>query len=315
MLAAIVDGMGMSPRFGAFEEPVAGANERLVHVTASALNPLARGRASGAHYSSDGRFPFVAGIDGAGRLEDGRRVYFMLPRPPFGAFAERTVVADGHWFELPDAIDDRRAALIANPGMSSWAALSERARIAPGETVLINGATGASGQLAVRIARHLGAGKIIVTGRNIGVLEQLDADAIIPLGGDPDIFEATLSDQFADGIDVVLDYLWGPSARALLIVAAKAGVGGKRIRFVQIGSLSGAEIALPAAVLRSSSIEMIGSGLGSIGLGRLVAAIRGVIEAAVPIGLDLGFEAIPLRDISAAWSQPHGSDRLVFSVG
>ena len=315
MHAAIVDGPGLPPRFGEFDEPVAGPNEVLINVTASALSPLARGRASGTHYSSEAHFPFVPGVDGAGRLEDGRRVYFLLPRTPFGAMAERTVVGNGRWFELPDGISDTRAALIANPGMSSWAALSERAHIRQGESVLINGATGASGQLAVRIARHLGAARVIATGRNVAILERLGADETIVLGDDSERLETALASHFESGIDIVLDYLWGPSARSILVAGAKAGPDGRPIRFVQIGSMGGAEISLPAAVLRSSSIEMLGSGLGSVGLERLVAAIRGVIEAAAAIGLDLPFEPVPLCDVAAGWPLSRGSERVVFTVG
>lgn len=313
MKAAIVEQAGTSPVYGDFAEPVARPSEVTVHVTASALSPLARGRAAGTHYSASGTFPFVAGVDGVGRLDDGRRVYFMLPRAPFGAMAERTVVADGQWLPLPDELDDAAAAVIANPGMSSWAALTERAGLRPGETVLVNGATGAAGMLAVRIARHLGATRIIATGRNAAVLDTLGADVIIPLGGDDDALEAAFREQFADGINVVLDYLWGPSARSILITGAKAGPDGVPIRFVQIGAASGAEIAMPAAVLRSSSIEMKGSGLGSVGLPRLVASIDGVFKAASAAGLTLDSQAIPLSDVAATWRQE--GQRTVYTIG
>ena len=156
------------------------------------------------------------GVDGVGRLDDGRRVYFLLPRAPFGAMAERTVVAQGQWLQLPDDLDDTIAAVIANPGMSSWAALTERAGLRAGETVLVNGATGAAGMLAVKIARHLGAARVIATGRNQAVLHSLGADAVVPLGGDEPALEGAFRRHFEEGIDVVLDYLWGPSARSIL---------------------------------------------------------------------------------------------------
>ena len=96
MKAAIVHTAGQTPAYGDFAEPVAAAGENHVTVTAAALSPLARGRASGRHYSSEGVFPFVAGVDGVGRLDNGQRVYFALPRAPFGAMAERSVVAASH---------------------------------------------------------------------------------------------------------------------------------------------------------------------------------------------------------------------------
>lgn len=301
MKAAIVERAGQAPVYGDFADPVAGPDEVIVDVTASALSPLARGRAAGNHYSSTGALPFVVGVDGVGRLDDGRRVYFLLPRAPFGAMAERTVVAGGQWLPLPDDLDDATAAVIANPGMSSWAALNERAAFRAGETVLINGATGAAGMLAVKIARHLGAARVIATGRNEVVLRSLGADAVVPLGGDEAVLEAVFRQHFEHGIDVVLDYLWGPSARSILVAGAKAAPDGVPIRFVQIGSAGGAEIAMPAAVLRSSAIEMKGSGLGSVGLPRLVAAIDGVFKAAADAALTLDRQVIPLADIAAMW--------------
>lgn len=300
MKAAIVERIGEAPVFGDFQDPVSGPDEVVVRVGAAALSPLARARASGRHYSATGPLPFVVGVDGVGRLEDGRRVYFLLPRAPFGAMAEHAVVANGQWLPVPDGLDDATAAVIANPGMSSWAALTDRAGLGRGETVLINGATGASGVLAVRIARHLGAARVIATGRNRAVLESLGADATIPLS-DGAAFEAALKPQIKAGVDVVLDYLWGPSARAILGAVAAHAPGGQRTRFVQIGNNGGAEIALPAAILRSSAIELKGSGLGSVSPPRLLAAIGGVFEAAPKAGLRLDHRALPLTEVSATW--------------
>ncbi|HEX2593928.1 MAG TPA: zinc-binding alcohol dehydrogenase family protein [Rhizomicrobium sp.] len=317
MKAALVRGKGQTPVYGDFAEPVAEAGERLVHVTAAALSPLVRARASGAHYSSSGQFPFVAGVDGAGRLDDGRRVVFLLPRPPFGAMAERTVVPEERCVAIPDGLDDATAAAMANPGMSSWAAFVERAKLKTGETVLINGATGAAGRLAVPIAKYLGAKKVIATGRNEAVLRSLaavGADVTIPLSQDGDALETRLKEEFAAGVDVVLDYLWGPSAQTMLIAAAKAGRDGVPIRVVQIGSIGGAEISLPGAVLRSTAIELMGSGIGSVSLERLLAAVESVLQAAVPGKFTVATQQVPLSDVERAWSSDDAAGRIVFTV-
>ena len=220
MRAAIVHGLGQTPVCADFPVPTPAEGERLIKVTAAALTQLARGRASGAHYSSSGAYPFVAGVDGVGRLEDGARVYFLSPRAPYGAFAEQTVVAAPQCLPLPDDLDDVTAAAIANPGMSSWAAFVDRARLAPGETVLVNGATGTSGRLAVQIAKHLGAKKVIATGRNpeaLASLTALGADATIALSADDAALEESFRGAFAEKVDVVVDYLWGRSAELLLV--------------------------------------------------------------------------------------------------
>jgi NADPH:quinone reductase-like Zn-dependent oxidoreductase len=314
MKAAIVRQAGETPIYGEFESPAATAREHLIRVTAAAISQITRGRASGRHYSSSGAFPFVPGIDGVGRCEDGSRVYFVLPRTPYGAMAEQTVVPASRCLPLPDDLDDVTAAALANPGMSSWAALRERAKLRAGETVLINGATGIAGRLAVQIAKHLGASRVIATGRNTDALESLaalGADVTISLIGDDDALEKSFKPHFAEGIDVVLDYLWGRSAERLLISAAKAGAEARPIRFVQIGSVSGGDVALPSAVLRASAIELMGSGIGSIALERLVAATAELLQAAIPAGLEIAVDPIPLVDIAQGWSRNNSAHRTV----
>jgi NADPH:quinone reductase-like Zn-dependent oxidoreductase len=230
--------------------------------------------------------------------------------------ADRTVAPAAQCLALPDGLDDVTAAAIAVPGMSSWAALTERARLRPGETVLVNGATGTAGRLAVQIARHLGAGRVIATGRDVDALRSiavLGADVTIPLGGDD--LEDGLKARFAEGVDIVLDYLWGASAERVLIAGAKAGAEARPIRFVQIGAIGGPDITLPAAVLRSSAIELMGSGLGSIPLDRLVAAIGELLQAVVPSGFQVAATPVPLAAAEQAWLQDDSRRRTVFTVG
>jgi NADPH:quinone reductase-like Zn-dependent oxidoreductase len=317
MKAAIVQGAGQTPVYGDFAEPAASAGENMVSVTAAAISPLVRGRAAGTHYSSSGRYPFIAGVDGVGRLDDGRRVYFVLPKAPFGAMAERAVVPSPQCLALPDDLDDVTAAAIANPGMSSWASYRERAKLKAGETVLVNGATGASGRLAVQIARYLGAKKVIVTGRNADALHSvaaLGADVTITLGSDEAALEEAFKAQFAAGVDVVVDYLWGRSAEGLLAAASKAGKEATPIRFVQIGSVSGSDIVLPSAVLRSSAIELMGSGIGSVAPDRLVRAIDELFHATGPGGFQIATRPVPLAQVEQAWSLNDSAHRTVLTM-
>lgn len=312
MKAAIVHAKGQAPLYADFAEPVLEPGLARIQVTAAAISQVVKSRASGAHYSSSGQFPFIVGIDGVGRRDDGRRVYFVMPKPPYGSMAEQAAVPSDHCVPLPDDLDDVTAAAIANPGMSSWAAYTERAKLRAGETVLINGATGTSGRLAVQIAKHLGAGKVIATGRKVETLRALGADVTIPLVADADVLERSFKDQFAAGVDVVIDYLWGPSAERLLVAAAKAGRDAVPIRFVQVGAVSGADINLPGAVLRSSAIELMGSGIGSIPLDRLLNAVAGVLQAAVPGQFAIATTPVPLSDVAQAWSRDESTRRTVF---
>ncbi len=317
MKAAIVSGRGHNPVFGDFSEPQPADGDCRVAVSAAAISHLAKARASGRHYSSSGAFPFVVGVDGVGRLDDGRRVYFVLPKAPHGSMAERTVVPAAQCIPLPEDLDDITAAAIANPGMSSWAAFTERAGLRAGETVLINGATGTAGRLAIQIARHLGATKVIATGRNAEALKvsaALGADVTIPLVGDGAALEAAFKAQFRAGIDVVIDYLWGRSAELLLIAGAKGGADAVPIRFVQVGAASGADITLPAAALRSSAIELMGSGIGSVPLERFVAVLHDLFHAAGPSGWQVATTAVPLSEVEQAWPRDDSSRRTVFTM-
>lgn len=317
MRAAIVSAMGVAPTLGEMDPPVPLDGEQRIKVTAAAISHVTKAHASGVHYSANGVFPFVVGIDGVGRLDDGRRVYFALPRSPFGSMAELCVADARLCVSLPDDLDDFTAAAIANPGMSSWAALTERARLQRGETVLINGATGTSGRLAVQIAKWLGAGKVLATGRNPIALEEIrqsGADVIIPLGAEPETLDKRLMKEFAEGVDIVIDYLWGRSAERLLISAAKAGSGASPMRFVQVGSISGSEISLPSAVLRASAIELMGSGKGSVSADKLLEITNTVLRSTRPARLDISFRKVPFADFDTAWPKNDSTSRTVFDL-
>jgi len=324
MKAAVVKAAGKTPIYSDFDTPMAKPGEELISVRASALSNFSKSRASGWHYSADGKFPAVAGSDGVGITQDGRRVYFALPETPFGALAELCPVDSRRVVELPDSLDDITAAAIANPGMSAWAALVERAHLVARETVLVNGATGTAGRLAVQLAKHLGAGKVIATGRNLEELEevkQLGADIAIPFtlgmlhpSGAKD-YENALKQVFASGIDVVVDYLWGESAKTVVAAIAKAAEDGTPVRFVHVGGASReANIELPGAALRSSPIVLMGSGIGSVGASTLLRAIGSVFAVVQPAGLKIATRVVPLSDVEEVWDKAPGKPRLVFTI-
>lgn len=312
MKAAIVREAGQPPVYSEFDEPCAGPGEVLIDVSAAPLSHVTKARASGAHYSAAAGIPFVVGLDGTGRRPDGQRVYFFMPRAPFGSLASRTVVSASQCVPLPDDVDDITAAAMAVPAMSSWAALKERAGFVSSETVLVNGATGTSGRLAVQIARHLGAKKIIATGRNPVVLDALGglgANVTISLAQDERVLSDALDQQFRGGVDVVLDYLWGQSAERLLAAAAKIA---NPLRFVQIGSIAGPTILLSAQALRSFPLELFGSGIGSLPLPRILNAVGEVLRAAAIGGFVAATKAVPLADLEQHWSTSDPLTRTVF---
>jgi NADPH:quinone reductase-like Zn-dependent oxidoreductase len=314
MKAAIVIELGKPPVYADFKEPDLADGEVLIDVSAAPLSHVTRYRASGTHYSSAGSLPFVVGLDGVGR-HNGKRVYFILPRAPFGSMAERTVVQASHLVPVPDDVDDATAAAIAIPAMSSWAALTVRSQITRGQTVLVNGATGISGRLGVQIAKLLGAGKVIATGRDAAMLQKLTAlgaDATVSLLQDEAALDAAFTQHFTDGVDIVLDYLWGASAERLLAVAAKTTKNAKPVRFIQIGSSGGATISLPATTIRSSGLELIGCGMGSLTLDEILASIAAVFKAAGAHRLAIAPKVLPLAKVDDNWAIETTATRTVF---
>jgi NADPH:quinone reductase-like Zn-dependent oxidoreductase len=318
MNAAVVRSYDAPPSYTTFDEPVAGEGEVLVTVTAAGLHPIVKALANGTHYGSTGILPFVPGVDGVGRLQDGTRVYFGVARPPFGSFAEKTVTGAAPYIPLPDGLSDEAAAGLANPGMSSWVALTARAKFVAGESVLILGATGSAGQLAVQIAKRMGARRVIAAGRNPEALaktKDLGADETISLElGRDELVAAFRKEIVGDGVDVVLDYLWGAPAEAVLAAIAQKGLShaAPRIRFVQIGSSAGRAISLDGATLRSSGLELLGSGFGSASMKQLFVAIREMFQEAATKPFVSGVKVVALKDVGALWAAKEEGVRLVF---
>ncbi|MGD0737413.1 MAG: zinc-binding alcohol dehydrogenase family protein [Terracidiphilus sp.] len=316
MNAAVVNVLGEVPKYQSFPEPVAQEGEALINVRAAGLHPIVKGRASGAHYSSDDVVPMVPGVDGVGTLEDGTRVYFGFARTPFGTMSERTVAPRKMTIPLPDGIDDVQAAAIANPGMSAWIALKERGGLAVGQTVLILGATGVAGQLAIQVARQLGAKRVIGVGRNVEALASADLDAVIALGQPEDAIRDAFAAEAAKGIDIVIDYLWGRPTELVLEALAKGfkASATPSTKLVEVGASAGPAITLPAAVLRSVDLTMLGSGFGAARLDVIFAAIPILFSLAAEGKLKIDAEPVPLSDVEAAWNRVDKGRRIVFTV-
>jgi NADPH:quinone reductase-like Zn-dependent oxidoreductase len=316
MRAAIVERFDGAPKFGEMGKPGAREGEILLTVKAAALSNLVRAQANGSHYSAGSVLPFVPGNDGVGVTAEGERVYFLSPRAPFGSMAEFTVVRKAMTLPLPETLSDEMAAALGNPGLATWGALLGRAKLVRGEVVLVNGATGVAGRQAVQVAKYLGASKVIATGRSAAALEEIRA-----LGADEVVLLTQSTDDLVKsfrgvmpGVQVVLDYLWGASASALLEAAGGRGSaeGEPRIRFVQIGSISGESIALPAHLLRSSGVELLGSGLGSLSSKEILSSLAVMFEATTKAEFTVDVQAVPLKDVETAWGRDTGDRRVVF---
>ena len=316
MRAAIVEDFAFPPRYRETAPPSANQGQAVLQVRAAALSNLVRSQANGSHYSSATTLPFTPGNDGVGVDADGSRVYFLAPRSPFGSMAEYTVVPRSMTIPLATEIDDAVAAALGNPGLATWGSLLGRAKLEPGEGVMINGATGIAGKQAIQVAKYLGASKIIATGRDEKVLAQLGvlgASETISLRQPEDDllrrFKSALS-----SVQIVLDYLWGPSAELILKAAAGHGSpqGEPRIRFVQIGSISGSAIPLPAQLLRSSGVELLGSGLGSLSARQILQSLTRMFAALNEVHFAIDIDKVPLAEVEEAWTRKEDGRRIVF---
>ncbi|HKF52482.1 MAG TPA: zinc-binding alcohol dehydrogenase family protein [Candidatus Acidoferrales bacterium] len=318
MNAAVVNSFDAPPRYGTFADPAAAEGEVIVNVAAAGLHQIVKSLARGEHYGSTGALPFVPGVDGVGRLEDGTRVFFGFSRSPFGTFAERCVTKRSTCFPLPSTLDDATVAAVMNPAMSSWAALTARIQFTAGESILILGATGVAGHLAVQVSKRLGAKRIVVAGRNSRALEGLQhqgADAAISLEQNGEDLVSSFRKEFAENqIDVILDYLWGHPAEALLAAISQKGLqhGSTRIRYLQVGNSAAPAISLSAATLRSSGLELYGSGFGSVPMKKIFEALAAFLGEAGKQPFQIKTKSVPLRDVETFWSVNEPATRLVF---
>ncbi|MBO3750083.1 zinc-binding alcohol dehydrogenase family protein [Streptosporangiaceae bacterium NEAU-GS5] len=318
--AAVVSAFDTPPRYETIELPEAtGHHAVVVDVVAAGLHPRVRSSANGSHYTSAGVLPLVPGIDGVGRTPAGDLIYFALPDTDFGSMARQTVIDGRRAIRLPEGTDPLAVAAGMNPAMSSWVALRRRITFQPGSGVLILGATGNAGQLAVQIARRLGAGRIVGAGRDAGrlaLLEGLGADEVVSLDGSADQAADRLGRAAAD-VDVVIDYLWGlPAEQAMPALAQARADRSRPLTWIQIGSVAGPDITLRSALLRAANFQILGSGQGSVGTAHILAELPALAADISARALAVNAEAVPLADVEHAWAaHPAPGARTVLTTG
>jgi NADPH2:quinone reductase len=297
--AAVLHEHGSAPRCGEFADPVAGPGQVVVEVAAAALHHLDLHKASGTFYMGPPPLPSVVGTDGVGRLDDGRRVYFDVTVPPYGSMAERALVPEEVLLDVAGGIDDAVAAALGNTGLAAWLALAWRAELQPGETVLVLGALGAVGTIAVQAAKVQGAGRVVAAARpseRLPRLLELGADAIVELGAADDL-PAAIREAAGGGVNVTIDTLWGEPAVAAMQAAAR------HARHVQVGHFAGTTLTLPAPAIRSVSLDVRGFSVAHPPLDvRREGYLR--LTRHVAVGdIEVELERVPLAQIEAAWER------------
>ncbi len=308
MRAAIVSAYEAPPEVGEHSEPEPSEGQAVVELLAAALNPADLAIASGRFPAGSPPLPYVPGIEGVGRVvqsarfEPGTRVWASgrgLGVARDGAFGERFVAAEEVLVEVPGAAEDLVAAALGQVGLAAWMSLSWLARVRPGEVVLVLGATGSVGSVAVQVAKLLGASRVVAVGRDPGRLEALGAlgaDATVALGGDD------FKERLAAAVDgapptVVLDLLCGPA------LEAAAAVAGPGARIAHVGQSAAPTATLVSGHVRGKQLQILGYSNFAVPLDALAQGYVDVIGHAIAGRLRLDAEALPLDRIGEAWAR------------
>ncbi|MFG1604866.1 zinc-binding alcohol dehydrogenase family protein [Actinoplanes sp. NPDC049265] len=308
MHAAVVTSFDQPPRYLDHPDPVAhGRDEMVVDVLAAALHPRVRSQADGSHYTSTDQLPLVPGIDAVVRDPQGRIRYTVLDDTTLGSLADRTVIETDRSVVLTGRVDPVQVAAAMNPVMSSWVALRRRIDFHRRQRVLILGATGNAGRMAVQVAKRFGAGQVIAAGRDRDRLAPLPA-----LGAD---LTCTFDELARSGdVDVVIDYVWGePAARAMVDVLTARADRAAPLTWIQVGSVSGPTAAIPSAALRSARLQIVGSGIGAVPGRDFVKELPRMAAAVADGAFDVRARAVPLAQVERTWTATAGApDRIVF---
>ncbi|MBA2937566.1 zinc-binding alcohol dehydrogenase family protein [Paenibacillus sp. CGMCC 1.16610] len=317
MHAAVVRSFDTAPKYEIFDTPIPSEkNEVLIDVIAAGLHPRVRSQANGSHYTSSDKLPVVPGIDGVGRMANGQSIYFVAPDSALGTFAEKAVINPRRSVALPEGVDPILIAAAMNPAMSSWVAMRRRIDFQQGQKVLVLGATGNSGQMAVQIAKLLGASQVIGAGRDenrLNGLKDLGADATVSLVGDPEEAAERLG-EIASEVDVVIDYLWGkPAELAMYPLLKNRSDRSRALSWIQIGSIAGPTAAVPSVALRSANFSLLGSGQGSVSTSGYVAELPALIDVIAAGKLKVNSVSVPLSKVEDVWNDSaYAGQRVVF---
>ena len=304
MKAAVVGHTGGIPRYQDFPDPEVGEGQVLVTVEAVAVENVDRAIVAGTHYTAEqfqAALPAIPCFDGIGRLKDGTLVGFGGVTPPYGTLAQYAVVPSTHTAPIPEGIAPAIAATLS----SAISAMSMRtaAGLSAGETVLIQGATGVAGRLAVKVARLLGAGRIVVTGRDDDALQELKAlgaDSVINTATDDADLVRAFRDHVGDGYDVIVDYLWGrPTELLTRALIPDSFAMPKPTRLVQIGESAGPAIQLTGDALRTSGLEIYGAARNMAG--GMADAYQQIVDWVRSGELTIDVTTMPLSQVEKAW--------------
>jgi NADPH:quinone reductase-like Zn-dependent oxidoreductase len=321
MKAAVVSAAGGVPAYADFPEPEVDERRGVVELVAAAIHPVVRSRVAGQHYSVAGRWPAVPGVDAVARTPDGTLVYTGFVQPPWGTMAERMAVPGGFGTPLPDGADPLAVAAGMNPGMASYIALARRRDAAAAAsdgsdrglgTVVVLGATGVAGGLAVANALELGATRVVAAGRNADRLARVastDAERVttVQLASEgAAITEALVAALAGTMPSIVIDFCWGPVAEAAFAalgsIDEESDADPAGTSYMEIGAAAGADATVPAALLRSRPVTLGGGGLGGTAVSEIMVRLPEYIGLIASGRVEVPYESYALADVATAWT-------------
>ena len=306
MRAAIVSAIGTDPEPGERPEPSPASGEVVIEVEAAALNPVDVNVALGRQYAGTPPLPYVPGCEAVG-LVAGRRVWAFgggLGLSRDGGMAERVAAPRGNVYDVPDGAEPTLAAAFGIAGVAGWMPVARRSPVRRGDTVLVLGATGIAGLVAVQAARLLGAGRVVAAGRDESRLRRAverGADVAVVLDDDADLVER-FREASGGGPTLVVDFLWGAPARAAVDAAAPGA------RVVHVGQSAGPEATLTSAAVRGKQLEILGFSNFGVAHDELAREYALLVEHALAGEIQLDVEVVSLQDVAGAWhAQASGS--------
>lgn len=299
MRAAVIEELGAEPVLRDLPEPVPGEGEHLVALSTAALNPADLVYAAGIRLQPP--IPYVPGLEGVGRLEDGSRVYVPMAPPPHGTFAAYTVVPRDSALPLPEDVTDEQALCVGVAGTTAWLALTWKGRLQPGESVLVSGATGAVGQVAVQAAAALGASRVVAAGRDRATLDRLQGLGATDVVVLDDHADEALAAASGGGFDLVVDALFGEPMMAAIRATRMGG------RVVNLGMRAGRSMQLDGIALKGK--DLLSCNIGNAPAEVIAQSYASLVRLVQEGRLHGDHETVALQDVAEVWrrqdSSPH----------
>ena len=300
MRAAVVSEIGRPPELGERPEPAAAGDEVVLDVLAAPLNPIDIAVGAGRFYGGHPPLPYIPGCEAVGRV-DGRVVWAYgggIGLNRNGALAERVAVPAEILVDVPEGADPALAAALGIAGLAGWMPVASRAPVEAGETVLVLGATGTAGRIAVQAARMFGAGRVVAAGRDpdgLARAEELGADVSVRIDAVYDLAAALRDACGGEGPSLVVDPLWGEPAAAAVEAAAP------NARIVHMGQSAGPTATFTSAAVRGKQLSILGYSNFGVPRDELGRQYRALVERVLAGEIEVDVERVRLDDIADAW--------------